>query len=71
LDDGLGVVGGEYDVSGYGTGLPKDAFPGKDLAVIGDDVVRTQGSQLPQLRLRVLVLKGPPSFGSYLVIDQP
>lgn len=40
------------DVSGYGTGLPKDAVPGKDLAVISDDVVRAQGSQLPQHRLR-------------------
>jgi hypothetical protein len=40
------------DVSGYGTGLPKDAVPGKDLAVIGDDVVRTQGSQLAQDRLK-------------------
>ena len=40
------------DVSGYGTGLPKDAVPGEDLVVIGDDVVRTQGSQLAQHRLR-------------------
>jgi hypothetical protein len=40
------------DVSGYGTGLPKDAVPGKDLVIIGDDVVRTQGSQLAQHRLR-------------------
>jgi hypothetical protein len=40
------------DDSGYGAGLPKDAVPGKDMAVIGDDVVRTQGSQLPQHRLR-------------------
>ena len=38
------------DVSGYSTGLPKDAVPGKDVAV-GDDVVRSQGSQLPQHRL--------------------
>ncbi len=40
------------DVSGIGTGLPKDAVPGEDLVVIGDDVVRTQGSQLAQHRLR-------------------
>ena len=40
------------DVSGYGTGLPKDAVPGEDLVIIGDDVVRTQGSQLAQHRLR-------------------
>lgn len=40
------------DVSGYGTGLPKDAVPGEDLVIIGDDVVRTQGSQLEQHRLR-------------------
>jgi hypothetical protein len=39
------------DVSSYGTGLPKYAVPGKDLAVIGDDIVRTHGSQLPQHRL--------------------
>jgi hypothetical protein len=42
------------NVSRNSTGLPKDAIPGKDLAVIGDDVVRTQGSQLPQHRLRGL-----------------
>lgn len=42
------------DVSGYGTGLPKDAVPRKHLAVSGDDVVRTQGSQLPQQGLRGL-----------------
>jgi hypothetical protein len=40
------------DVSRYGTGLPKDAVPGKNLAVIGDDVVGTQRSQLAQDRLR-------------------
>jgi hypothetical protein len=40
------------DVSGYGTGLPKDAVPGEDLVIIGDDVIRTQGSQLAQHRLR-------------------
>jgi hypothetical protein len=39
------------NVSGYGAGLPKDAVPGEDL-VIGDNVVRTQGSQLAQHRLR-------------------
>jgi hypothetical protein len=42
------------DVSGDYTGLPKDAVPGKDVAVICDDIVRTQGSQLPQHRLRGL-----------------
>jgi hypothetical protein len=42
------------DVSGYRTGLTKDAVPGDDLVIIGDDVVRTQGSQLPQHRLRGL-----------------
>jgi hypothetical protein len=40
------------DVSGYGTGLPKDAVPGEDLVIIGDDVVRTEGSQLAQHRLQ-------------------
>ncbi len=40
------------DVSGYGTGLPKDAVPGEDLVIVGDDVVRTQRSQLVQHRLR-------------------
>jgi hypothetical protein len=40
------------DVHGYGTGLPKDAVPGEDLVAIDDDVVRTQGSQLAQHRLR-------------------
>ena len=40
------------DVSGYGTGLPKDAVPGEDLVITDDDVVRTQGSQLAQHRLR-------------------
>jgi hypothetical protein len=40
------------DVPGYGTGLPKDAVPGEDLVIIGDHVVRTQGSQLAQHRLR-------------------
>jgi hypothetical protein len=39
------------DVSGYGTGLPKDAVPGKNLVTIGHDVVRTEGSQLAQHRL--------------------
>ena len=36
------------DVSGYGTRLPKDAVPGKDLAALGDHVVRAKGSQLAQ-----------------------
>jgi hypothetical protein len=40
------------DFSGYGTGLPKDAVPGEDQVIVGDDVVRTQGSQLVQHRLR-------------------
>ncbi len=40
------------NVSGYDTGLPKDAVPGEDLVVIGDDVIRTQGSQLAQHRPR-------------------
>jgi hypothetical protein len=40
------------DVSGHRTGLPKDAVPGEDLVTIGDDVVRTQGSQLAQHRLQ-------------------
>jgi hypothetical protein len=40
------------NVSGYDTGLPKDAVPGEDLGTIGDDVVRTQGSQLAQHRLQ-------------------
>ena len=40
------------DVSGFGTGLPKDAVPGNDLVLIGYDVVRTDGSQLAQHRLR-------------------
>ena len=40
------------DVSGHSTGLPKDAVPGQDLVIIGDDVVRTQGSELAQHRLR-------------------
>jgi hypothetical protein len=39
-------------VSGYGAGLPKDAVPGEDLVIISDDVVRTQGSQLTQHRVR-------------------
>jgi hypothetical protein len=39
------------DVAGYRTGLPKDAVPGEDLVIIGDDVVRTQGSQLAQHRV--------------------
>jgi hypothetical protein len=40
------------DVCGHDTGLPKDTVPGEDLVIIGDDVVRTQGSQLAQHRLR-------------------
>ncbi len=40
------------DCSGYGTGFPKDAVPGEDLVIIGDDVVRTQGSQFAQHGLR-------------------
>jgi hypothetical protein len=40
------------DVSGYGTGLPKDAVPGKNLVISVDDVVRTEGSQLAQHELR-------------------
>jgi len=40
------------DVSGYGTGLSKDAVPREDLVIIGHDVVRTQGSQLAQHRPR-------------------
>ncbi|MHB8500543.1 MAG: hypothetical protein ACYDHE_06290 [Candidatus Acidiferrales bacterium] len=40
------------DFAGRGTGLPKDAVPGQDLVIIGHDVVRTQGSQLAQHRLR-------------------
>jgi hypothetical protein len=40
------------DVCGFGTGLPKDAVPCKDLVVIGDDVIRTEGSQLAQHTLR-------------------
>jgi hypothetical protein len=40
------------DVSGYGTGLPKDAVPGKDLIIIGEDVVRTKWSQLAQHGVR-------------------
>jgi hypothetical protein len=40
------------DVSGYGTGFPEDAVPGPDLLVIGHDVLRTQGRQLLQHRLR-------------------
>jgi hypothetical protein len=31
-------------------GLPKDAIPGQDLIVIGQDIVRTEGSQLAQHR---------------------
>ena len=42
------------DVSGYDTGLPKDAVPGEDLAIIVNDVVGTQWSQLSQHRLRGL-----------------
>jgi hypothetical protein len=45
------------DVSGYGTGLPKDAVPGEDLVIIGDDVVRTQGSQVVQHGLRGVSLR--------------
>ena len=40
------------DVSGFGAGLPKNAVPGEDLAAIGDDVIRTQWSQLVQHGLR-------------------
>jgi len=40
------------DVSSSGTGLPKDAVSGKDLAIIDDHIVCTQGSKLPQHRLR-------------------
>jgi len=40
------------DGSGDGTGLPKNAVPSEDLAVIGHDVVRTQGTQVAQYRLR-------------------
>jgi hypothetical protein len=40
------------DSSGCDTGLSKDAVPGEDLVIVGDDVVRTQGSQLAQDRLR-------------------
>jgi hypothetical protein len=36
------------DISGFGTRLPKDAVPSEDLVVVGEDVVRTQGSQLAQ-----------------------
>lgn len=39
-------------VDGHGTGLPKDTVPGEDLGIIDDDIVRTQGSQLAQHRLR-------------------
>jgi hypothetical protein len=38
--------------SGDGTGLPKDAVPCEDLVIIDHDVIRTQGSQLAQHRLR-------------------
>ena len=34
------------------TGLPKDAVPSEDLVTVGDDVVRTEGSELAQDRLR-------------------
>jgi len=40
------------NVSGYSTGLPKDAVPGQNLVIIGHDVVRTEVSQLAQHRLR-------------------
>jgi hypothetical protein len=40
------------NVASYGTGLPKDAVPGDDLVIAGDDVVRTQGSQRAKHRLR-------------------
>jgi hypothetical protein len=40
------------DVWGYGAGLPKDAIPSHDLIVIGNDVIRTEGSQLAQHRFR-------------------
>jgi hypothetical protein len=40
------------DVSSHGTSLPKDTVPGEDLIIVDDDVVRAQGSQLAQHRLR-------------------
>jgi hypothetical protein len=40
------------NVSGYGTGLAKDAVPSKNLVIIRGDVIRTQWSQLAQHRLR-------------------
>jgi hypothetical protein len=40
------------DGSGCDTGLSKDAVPGEDLVIVGDDIVRTQGSQLAEHRLR-------------------
>ena len=40
------------DVSGFDAGLPKDAVSGDDIVIIDDDVIRTQGSQLAQDRLR-------------------
>jgi hypothetical protein len=42
------------DVSGDDTGLPKDAVPCDDMAIIGDDVVRTQGTHLKQHGLQGL-----------------
>jgi hypothetical protein len=40
------------DGSSCGTGFPKDAVPSEDLVILGDDVVRSQGSQLAQHRVR-------------------
>jgi hypothetical protein len=40
------------DLSGCGTGLPKDAVPSDYLVIIGDDIVRTEGAQLAQHGLR-------------------
>jgi hypothetical protein len=40
------------DISGCGTGLPKDAVPSDYLVIIGDDIARTQRSQLAEDRLR-------------------
>jgi hypothetical protein len=40
------------DIFGYRTGLPKDAVPGEDLAIIRDHVVRAQWSQLTEHGLR-------------------
>jgi hypothetical protein len=40
------------DLSGCGTGLPKDAVPSDYLVIIGDDIVRTKRSQVAQHGLR-------------------